>query len=67
MFSRIQQCARGREKNEYIWRGNRRGGLLGITEFGDENKGEGKGEDRVKRGLIIKEMELGGREETLDD
>lgn len=56
---------KGREKNEHIWRGNRIGGLSGITEFGEKRKGEGKGREgrgqRVKWGLIMKETELRGK------
>lgn len=52
---------KGREKNEYIWCGNRRGGLSGIAEFGEEKKGEKKREDRAKWGLIIKAKGLGGK------
>lgn len=54
---------KGREKNEHIWRGNRIGGLSGITEFGEKRKrrGEGRGQ-RVKWGLIMKETELRGKE-----
>lgn len=55
---------KGREKNEYIWRGKRRGGLSGITEFGKEKKGGRKGDGRGKRvkwGLIMKETELGSK------
>lgn len=39
---------KGKEKNEYICGGNRRGGLSGITEFGDEKKEEKRSGWRVK-------------------
>lgn len=41
---------KGWEKNEHIWRGNRIGGLSGITEFGEKRKAKGKGEDGEENG-----------------
>lgn len=59
---------KGREKNEYIWRGNRRGGLSGITEFGEEKKGE-RGRERTasKMGANHERDRAGRQEETEDD
>lgn len=41
---------KGWEKNEHIWRGNRIGGLSGITECGEKRKAKGRGEDREENG-----------------
>lgn len=41
---------KGWEKNEHIWRGNRIGGLSGITECGEKRKAKGRGRTERKKG-----------------
>lgn len=58
---------KGREKNEYIWRRNRRGGLFTVTEFGDGKKAEVEGRGRrVKWGLIMK-RDGAARQEAIEN
>lgn len=57
---------KGREKYEHIWRGNRIGGLSGITEFEEKRKGERKGRERTesKMGANHERDRAGRQEET---
>lgn len=41
---------KGRQKNEHIWRGNRIGGLSGITEFVGERKLKGSERTESRNG-----------------
>ena len=56
---------KGGERNEYIWRGNRRGGFSGITEFGDEKERAGEGRGKNEMGANH-ERDGAGRHEEME-
>lgn len=58
---------KGREKNEYIWRGNRRGGLSGITWLEKRRKERGRERTESKMGANHERDRAGRQEETEDD
>lgn len=58
---------KGREKNEYIWRRNRRGGLFTVTEFGDGKKAEVEGERTESEMGTNHERDGAARQEAIEN